>query len=223
FAYENLSNAQMKEGAYRGKDDVLLLPSIDPDVIEKGGSEEQRALLPPPYSGGIGAEGGAKLKSWVEDGGTLVALDASSRYVIALFGLPVRNVLDKVPADDFLCPGSMLRVRFDTAQPLAYGMEADEDVYFGDSPAFETRVPDGRFERRVVATYPDNAEDILVSGYLKGGKRLERRVAVVDLTVGKGRVILIGFHPQHRAQPHRTFKLLWNALYVAGLKETELK
>jgi len=128
-----------------------------------------------------------------------------------------------VPADDFLCPGSMLHVRFDTAQPLAYGMESDEAVYFGDSPAFETRLPDGRFTRRVVATYPDNAEDILASGYLKGGKRLERKAAVVDLTVGKGRVILIGFHPQHRAQPHRTFKLLWNALYAAGLEETELK
>ena len=63
---------------------------------------------------------------------------------------------------------------------------------------------------------------ILVSGYLKGGERLEKRAAVVDFKVGKGRVILIGFRPQHRAQPHATFKLLWNALYLAGLERTEL-
>jgi hypothetical protein len=35
---------------------------------------------------------------------------------------------------------------------------------------------------------------------------------VVDLRVGKGRVVLIGFRAQHRGQPLRTFKLLFNAL-----------
>ena len=51
---------------------------------------------------------------------------------------------------------------------------------------------------------------------------LERHAAVVEVKVGKGRVILIGFRPQHRAQPHRTFKLLFNALFLAGVEETEL-
>ena len=74
----------------------------------------------------------------------------------------------------------------------------------------------------MVASYPASSEDILISGYLKGAKKLEKRAAVVDLTDGKGRVILIGFRPQHRAQPYRTFKLLWNALYLGGLEETDL-
>lgn len=59
-----------------------------------------------------------------------------------------------------------------------------------------------------------------MSGYLKGGELLERRAAVVELKVGKGRVVLIGFRAQHRAQPHRTFKLLFNALYWPRLTET---
>ena len=54
---------------------------------------------------------------------------------------------------------------------------------------------------------------ILVSGYLEGGERLEKRAAVVEYSVGQGRVILIGFRAQHRAQPVRTFKLLFNTLY----------
>jgi glutamine amidotransferase-like uncharacterized protein len=117
----------------------------------------------------------------------------------------------------------MLNIRMDTTHPLSYGMQAEEVAYFADSPAFQTNPPDARIERRVVASYPSDAEDILASGYLKGGEKLEGRAAVVEYGVGKGKVVLIGFRPQHRAQPHRTFKLLWNALYLGALEETELK
>jgi hypothetical protein len=227
FPYESLDNAKMKDGSYRGKIDTMLLPSMEADIVERGepASEERRRFwepLPAPYAGGIGAEGGDKLKKWVQDGGTLVALDASADYVIRLFALPVRNVLDKVTEEDFHCPGSMLRIRLDVEHPMAYGMRPEEAAYFADSPAFQTSPSDARIGRQVVASYPESDEDILISGYLKGAKRLEKRAAVVELTVGKGRIVLIGFRPQHRAQPHRTFKLLWNALYLAGLEETKL-
>jgi hypothetical protein len=226
FRFENLTNEQMKAAAYKGKVDVILLPAVGKDILEKGepGSAESRRFwdpLPPPYAGGIG-DGGEKLKKWIEDGGTLVALDESSEYVIDLLGLPVTNVLSKVSAQDFNAPGSMLRIRFDPEHPLSHGLKREEAAYFADSPAFQTSPPDGRFERRVVASYPEDSKDILVSGYLKGGERLEKRAAVVDFKVGKGRVVLIGFRPQHRAQPHSTFKLLWNALYLAGLEKAEL-
>ncbi|HEX9945074.1 MAG TPA: M14 family metallopeptidase [Thermoanaerobaculia bacterium] len=227
FAFQSLDNEALQEGSYRGKVNAVLLPAVDPVILEKGepGSAEARRFwepLPPPYAGGIGGEGGRKLRKWVEDGGVLVALDASTGYAIDLFGLPVRNVLDKVPEEQFHAPGSMLRIRLDTGHPLSYGMGAEEIAYFADSPAFQTSPPDARLERRVVATYPDDADDILASGYLKGGERLEKKAAVVEYKVGKGRVVLIGFRPQHRAQPHRTFKLLWNALYLAGLEEAKL-
>jgi hypothetical protein len=227
FPFQNLGNDAMKDGSYRGKVDVILLPAMDPSLIEKGepASAEARRFrepLPPPYAGGIGP-GGEKLKKWVEEGGVLVALDESAGYAVELFGLPVRNVLEKVSGEEFNAPGSMLRILLDTDHPLSYGMRAEEVAYFADSPAFQTSPPDARFRRQVVARYPEDAEDILVSGYLKGGERLEKKAAVVEYGVGKGRIVLIGFRPQHRAQPHRTFKLLWNALYLAGLEEAELK
>jgi zinc carboxypeptidase len=227
FPFENLSNEQMRAGDYRGKLGVILLPATSREVIELGapgaaGGKGVGAPMPPPYAGGLGKEGGERLRAWVLEGGTVVALDESSDYVIDLLGLPVRNVLGKVSRDEFNCPGSLLKVIFDPSHPLSWGMEPEVAAFFGDSPAFETRPPDARFERRVVATYPDNAQDILLSGYLKGGKLLERRAAVVDVKVGKGRAILIGFHPQHRAQPHATFKLLFNALALPGLSDEEL-
>ncbi len=149
-------------------------------------------------------------------------MDSSSEYLIRLLELPVANVLADVGDDIFSAPGTMMRILVDTGHPLGFGMRTREAAYFARSPAFRTRVPDARFDRQVVARYPDHRDDIPVSGYLRGAELLERRAAVVEVTVGEGRVVLIGFRPQHRAQPHRTFKLLFNALFLAGLESTEL-
>jgi Zinc carboxypeptidase len=228
FAYESLTNDRMRSGDYRGKVDALVLPDVERDVIEKGepaGAEERRFWrpLPPAYSGGVEAPGGEALKHWVrDDGGTLVALSASTAYAIELFGLPVVDVLARVGRDSFNAPGSLLRILLDPDQPLAWGLRREEAAYFANSPAFETRPPDPRFRRTIVARYPDDAGDVLVSGYLQGGERLARRAAVVDFEVGAGRVVLFGFRPQHRAQPLATFKLLFNALYLAKATPEEL-
>jgi len=73
-------------------------------------------------------------------------------------------------------------------------------------------VPSGENEKyEVVATYPER--DILESGWLIGEEKLKRQVAMVVVRYGKGKVTLIGFRPQHRAQTHGTYKLFFNSLY----------
>ncbi len=233
FPMVTLSNEQIRSGSFTELADVVLFPDLEPSVISKGepgpGYWGPFVPLPPAYSGGIDewpaadgeptkngettTPGGQRIKQWVEGGGTVVALSSSTDYFIKLFDLPIENVLAKVPRSEFLCPGSTLRVEVDTSHPLGWGMRAEEAVYFAGSPAFKTRVPDPRFDRRVIARYPDDDKDLLLSGYLEGGDHLERRAAVVEVTVGDGRVVLIGFAAQHRGQPLRTFKLLFNALY----------
>ncbi|MFQ5768295.1 MAG: hypothetical protein ACE5ID_09980, partial [Acidobacteriota bacterium] len=228
FPFVNLSNSDVRSGKGLGDIDVLLLPDLETSIIVKGERDESSGgrstpPLPPPYDGGIGEEGREKIKDWVlKEGGTIVALDSSADFVIDLLDLPVKNIMEGVEEDRFLCPGSMLRLLVDPTQPLAYGMRREEAGYFAASPAFSTRIPDGRFNRRVVAWYPQDRRDILLSGYILGADLLERRAAVVELEAGDGRIILIGFRAQHRAQPVRTFKLLFNALYRSGLEKSEL-
>ncbi len=226
FPYVNLDNAAMTKGSYSGKVDVVLLPDVGMSIIAEGKPADPEAdrffsPLPPEYAGGVGSEGGEALKKWVEEGGTAVALDGSCDYLIDLFKLPLTNVFAN-GADDFYAPGTMLRILVDTAHPLGYGLRPDEAAYFARSPAFRTTVPDARFERHVVARYPDHRDDVPISGYIRGADRLTRLAAVVDFRVGKGRVVLIGFRAQHRAQPHRTFKLLFNALLLPTSSPAEL-
>jgi hypothetical protein len=227
FPFANLSNEQIRDASFADRIDALLLPDVDPSVLESGKPGDPRAAarwspLPPEYQGGLGLEGGQAIARWVRGGGTVVALNSATGYLIQLLELPVSNVLADVPGDRFSAPGTMLRILVDTTHPLAYGMRPEEAAYFAGSPAFRTRVPDARFDRQVIARYPGHRDDIPLSGYVRGVELLERRAAVVEVQVGKGRVVLIGFRPQHRAQPHRTFKLLFNALFLAGAEKTDL-
>jgi hypothetical protein len=46
---------------------------------------------------------------------------------------------------------------------------------------------------------------------------------VIDASVGKGRLFMFGPEIAFRAQPHGTFKFLFNALYLSRAEATVLK
>lgn len=223
FSHRPVRNDDLRRGDLDGVD-VLVLPDIPAAAIRDGaaGGRHSGEVMPPDYRGGVGREGGEALKRWVEHGGTLVAVSAASEYAIELFGLPVSNTLAHVDRNTFSAPGTSLRVLLDAEHPLSWGMRGEEVVYADEPPAFATRLPEPGWSRRVVARYPDDRRDILVSGYLRGEELLARRAAAVEVGVGTGKVLLVGFKPCHRAQTHRTFKLLFNALYLASATPVEL-
>ena len=215
FPYQSVMDAEIRQGNLRAKYDVFLLPHDSAAMIE-GKEEELRQpgqpedLYPPEYRSGIGDEGVAALKDFVENGGTLVTFGEAAEFAIENFHLNVRNVLGKLEPKEFFCPGSTLRTRFENDHPLAYGMPSSGLVLFWESPAFEITPSNDNDDYEIVATYADR--DILQSGWLAGEKHLSKKAAMVAAKHGQGSVVLIGFRPQHRAQTHGTFKLLFNAL-----------
>jgi len=107
-------------------------------------------------------------------------------------------------------------MNIDTNHPIGWGMPETFAAFVSRSPAFRTSAPFGNVDRTVVAKYPD--EPLLLSGWIKGEKLLHRKGSIVDIKYGKGKVILLGFRVQHRAQPHGTFKLLFNSIHYGGLE-----
>ena len=84
--------------------------------------------------------------------------------------------------------------------------------------AFATQPPRASdFDRAVLATYPDDPRDVLLSGWITGEDKLVRRSAAVAVTMGKGKLVLFGFRAQHRAQTDGTHPLLFNALWWSSL------
>ena len=63
----------------------------------------------------------------------------------------------------------------------------------------------------------------LRSGWALGQERLKDTAAVVEATVGNGKLVLYGPNILFRAQSHGTFKLLFNAIYAGHATAVGLK
>ncbi|MBE0659349.1 MAG: peptidase M14 family protein [Bryobacteraceae bacterium] len=218
FPYKSVMDAELKKGNLNSSYDVIILPDDSTAALtgERTGERTGRFSrieeeYPPEYRSGFGKEGVEALKTFVEKGGTLVTLAGASQFAIDKLELRVRNVVSGQSSKDFWCPGSTLRVISDTSNPIAWGMpENGLAVYlFGDG-AFEISPSPHNDHYEVVVRYA--GRDLLESGWLVGEQVIAKKAAVVKAAYGQGRVILYGISPQHRAQTHGTFKLLFNAL-----------
>ena len=201
--FKSLLDGEVKQGNLSSAYDVIILPSQREKDIVEGNAP---STYPPEFTGGITTAGVGNLKKFVEDGGMLICFDASCELPIKQFGLPLRNVLEGLKSSDFYCPGSILSLDINNSQPIARGLPRSVDAYFVNSSAFETTDP----SVRIIARYAK--ENVLRSGWLLGENHIKGRIALAEVNLGKGRVVLFGFRPQHRAQTWGTFPLIWNSI-----------
>jgi hypothetical protein len=191
-------------GNLRDKFDVLVVGDERRGVLPGGGFGRPAAAT-------LSAEDEARIKAletFVRSGGTLVAMSGSAAAVIDQLKLPVRNVLNGVGRDKFFAGGSVMRVTTDPSQPVMSGMSKSADIFVFGSPAFETTAG---FDGAVLASYPNEGSP-LRSGYLLGEQFLQGKAAALDVRLGEGHVILLGFRPQWRGQTFGTFRVLFNSI-----------
>ena len=214
FEYVRVSGDEIQAGSLRNRVDVLLISDEARGVLGGGAGRGGRAggapaAAPQVPAGPTPDELRVKaLDEFVRGGGTLVCFNRSSNFAIDQLKLPVNNVVAGQSRVQFFVGGSLLNVNVDTRHRVMTGMPERATVYYDSGPVFETR--EG-FRGTVLARYPEN-DPVLASGFLQGEKLIQGKAAALDVELGDGHVILLGFRPQWRGQPFGTFRVIFNAI-----------
>lgn len=214
FPFHIMRDAPFAKGKLNQSFDIILFANDSSAMIRGKLSERHRRYLaddlPAEYQSGISDEGLENLRQFVRLGGTLVTMGEACNFAVETFKLQVRNVLDHVDSQQFFCSGSTLKAEFSRQNPLAWGLPEEGLVLFTDSPTFEVLPGNHNEAYQTVVRY--KREQILQSGWLEGEKTIAGKSAMLTARYGRGRIVLIGFRTQHRAQTAGTFKFLFNSL-----------
>jgi hypothetical protein len=163
-----------------------------------------------------------QLLKFMEEGGTVLAIGGSTALA-SYASLPLANALtEKFPdgsenplaRDKYYIPGSILQVRVDNSNPLAYGLPDKADVFFNNSPTFRM-LPQATLKGLKSVAWFEGKEP-LRSGWAWGQGYLEGGVTVLSAPYGKGKLYLFGPEITFRGQPHGTFKFLFNGIYLGA-------
>jgi hypothetical protein len=235
FPFEVVYPGTLDAGNLNAKFDVLVF--VDGAIPERDGGggggfggQPPTDSVPAEFRGSLGRVTVSKtvpeIKKFVENGGTVLTIGSSTSFGRHL-GLPIRDALVErapggaersLPREKYYIPGSILEARFDNTQPLAYGMDDRAMVFYDESPAFRLAPEAGLKGVRPIAWY-ENATP-LRSGWAWGQQYLDQAVSIIEAPVGKGHVVLFGNEIAWRAQPHGTFKLLFNGVYYGSATST---
>jgi hypothetical protein len=227
FAFERTFPPKLDAGNLAASYDILVFP--DGGIPSpggggrggRGGAAPAESSVPPEYRDQIGRVTADRtiphLRAFVDAGGTIVAIGGSAASLAAHFKLPLDDHLVEngaaLPRAKYFVPGSVLGAKVDVTHPVAAGMRERTDFFFDNSPVFKLQPAAAAAGVRAIAAF--DSPTPLRSGWAWGQKYLDGGVIAVEARIGKGRVLLFGPEILHRAQPHGTFKLLFNAIFTA--------
>jgi hypothetical protein len=221
FPFERVFAPQLDDGNLNARFDVLIFPNggIPGGGGEgrgggRGGGPPADMDIPAEFRDQIGRVTAERtipqLRQFVEAGGTIVAIGDSAANLATHLGLPVEDAV-ALPRAKYFVPGSILAARVATTHPAAAGSRERVDFFFDNSPVFKLK-PGAEAAGLTPIAWFDSPTP-LRSGWAWGQEHLNGGVIALEAKIGKGRVLLYGPEILQRAQPHGTFRFLFNALY----------
>jgi len=239
--YTYINDDDVKRGALKQRFDVILMPDSDNDIKTLIHGIDSR-FSPLAYTstaqypshgipdasaditGGIGFAGMGHLQQFLADGGVFVTLGDAG--VLPVDGGLARDV-SRYSSSKLFTPGSELRAKFRRPDhPIAYGFPESTSIFRGNGSLFNVADKDqgmvvlqfGTKKPEVYGEEPDKKdkdakpEPLCLSGLVKGEEDLVTKPAILDVPVGKGRVILFAFNSLHRFLNHSDFRLVYNVI-----------
>jgi hypothetical protein len=221
--YKVVFPQELDAGDLRSKYDVLVLPSGTWNerlgaARDDNMPDDLPAELRPTW-GRISAEKTLpQVRKFLDEGGTVIAVGGSTALAMQL-GLPIESALvdeDGKPLrrEKYYVPGSILQARVDNTLPVALGMPDHADFTFDESPVFRFKAGAEAAGLKKIAWF--DTDKPLRSGWAWGQKYLKDGIAAAEAPVGKGKLYLFGPEITFRGQPHGTFRLLFNGLFLRG-------
>jgi len=223
FPFEVVFPPELDAGNINAKYDVLLFANgtVPPDGAlwrGRGGSMPSAEEIPAEYRDQLGLVTAERtvpqLKAFAEGGGTIIAVGGATQLT-AMLGAPLTPALAATTAGaatalaetEFFIPGALLEARIDPAQPLAYGVPDNVNLFFDRNQTFT--LADGGAAEQV--GWFDSAAP-LRSGWAVGQDKLQGTTAIADVDMGRGKLFVLGTDVSQRGQPYETFKILFNGL-----------
>jgi hypothetical protein len=230
FDYELVYPQDLDAGDLNSKYDVLVFatgaipapPTGEEEDFGQFSTPMDPASIPEQYRGWLGQvtldNTVPQLKRFLEDGGTMITIGSSTNMAYHA-GVPVENYLvdhegRPLSRDVYYMPGSVHRMRVDNTQPLAWGLDEQVDVFFNNSPVFKLKTGAEAQGVKRIGWFDSN--EPLRSGWAWGQHYLAAGTTVAEATVGSGKLYLLGPEILNRGQPHGSFKLFFNGVFLAG-------
>jgi hypothetical protein len=235
--YDLIYKERVKKGDLRSSYDVIIIPNqgrggkgLVYDIEPKG--------KPIPYTktdrfknlgmygesdditGGMGISGVAEFEKFVSGGGLLVTLGSAS-FFPPEFGL-TRTIDSGRTSSQFYAPGPIIEAEIlQPTHPIFYGYsQKTVPVRYANGPMLQ--VPE-KEKGQVLMRFPGTERSVL-SGLMKGVGEIRNRPAIVDVPVGRGRILLFSTNPCYRWQNFGEFNMLFNTvLNFNDLKTSQKK
>lgn len=180
-------------------------------IIPDGGQTVGRGgVRGKPYKWYFRDEGAKHLKTWVEQGGTLITIKGGTAFASSdessIANVESRGVTRQTP-------GAIVKVDVKQRSPLTTGYPDSFHVL-----ARNTRLFSAGEKARSVLSY-STADSLKIAGFLlpDDQKDLAASDFLITETVGKGRVIMFGEDPNLRNQWTHLHQLLFNAILFGPL------
>jgi hypothetical protein len=156
--YTYIADTTARAGNLRKRFDVILYPTVGSSARDQVVGVAMNGDVPIPYKktaltpnlgvldsaddirGGLGVDGLAELKKFVEAGGVLIG-DGSTVDMLASYGI-AQGVTVTAPGELYTKGALMRGVFTDQASPIAYGYAGKElPIYFADAPVITVATP----------------------------------------------------------------------------------